>query len=103
MDKTQYTHKYTQRYISDGLNMTDSPEYKPTAKAQAILDALHGLDEWINRSALATRLEKKSLNKWDIILLGKLAEAGLIETRQIPHHGPIGYEWQYRAVTNNQS
>ena len=41
--------------------------------------------------------------KWDIVLLGKLADAGLIETRQIPHHGPIGYEWQYRAVSIDQS
>lgn len=33
-----------------------------------------------------------------MVLLDKLAEGGLIETRQIPRHGPIGYEWQYRAV-----
>ena len=83
--------------------MADPSNYKPTAKAQAILDALIDAGEWIGRSDLAKRLEKKSLNKWDVVLLSKLTEAGLIESQQIPHHGPIGYEWQYRAVLNNQS
>ena len=83
--------------------MTNSSEYKPTPKAQELLDALRELDEWVSRSTLATKLDKKALNKWDIILLGKLADAGLIEVQQIPHHGPIGYEWQYRAVAIDQS
>lgn len=102
MKKVDYTHKYTQEYRKTGLTMADS-NYKPTAKAQVILDALVDAGEWIGRSDLATRLEKKSLNKWDIVLLSKLTEAGLIESQQVPHHGPIGYEWQYRAVPNNQS
>jgi hypothetical protein len=46
---------------------------------------------------LGDTANKNALNKWDIVLLGKLADAGLIETQQVPHHGPIGYEWQYRA------
>ncbi len=83
--------------------MADSSNYKPTPKAQEILDPLIDVGDWIGRSDLANRLNKKVLNKWDIILLSKMTEAGLIESRQIPHHGPIGYEWQYRAVLNNQS
>ena len=83
--------------------MANSSEYKPTQKAQAILDTLYEAGEWIGRSELATRLNKNALNKWDIVLLSKLGDAGLIEMRQIPHHGPIGYEWQYRAISNNQS
>lgn len=83
--------------------MTNPSEYKPTPKAQELLDALHEAGEWISRSALASKLNKNALNKWDIVLLGKLADAGLIEVRQIPHHGPIGYEWQYRALSKNKS
>ena len=97
MEKMKYTHEHTQEYVSNGLTMTNSPDYKPTQQAQVILDALKELGDWVNRSALATKLNKKSLNKWDIVLLGKLADAGLIETQQVSHHGPIGYEWQYRA------
>ena len=97
MDKTEYTHEYMQGYVSNGLTMADSPDYKPTPQAQIILDALKEAGDWVNRSALATKLNKNALNKWDIVLLGKLADADLIETQQVPHHGPIGYEWQYRA------
>ncbi len=103
MDKSDYTHMYVQRHISSGLAMVNSADYKPTPKAQVILDALREAGDWINRSELATRLNKNALNKWDIILLSKLGDAGLIELRQIHHHGPIGYEWQYRAISNNQS
>ena len=77
MKKVEYTHKYTHKYKKSGLTMADSSNYKPTAKAQEILDTLLDAGEWIGRSDLATRLEKKSLNKWDIILLSKLTEAGL--------------------------
>lgn len=103
MKKGYYTHTYVQRHISSGLAMADSSDYKPTPKAQVILDILREADDWIGRSELATRLNKNALNKWDIILLSKLGDAGLIELRQIHHHGPIGYEWQYRAISNNQS
>lgn len=103
MKENQYTHRYIQGHILTGLAMTSSLNYSPTPKAQAILDVLCEAREWIGRSELAARLHKNALNKWDIVLLGKLADAGLIEMRQIPHHGPIGYEWQYRAILNNQS
>jgi hypothetical protein len=69
-----------------------------TPQAQQILDALLESGDWINRAEIARRVEKNALNKWDVILLAKLADAGLIETMQIPRHGPIGYEWKYRAV-----
>jgi len=65
--------------------MADSSNYKPTPKAQEILDTLIDVGDWIGRSDLANRLNKKVLNKWDIILLSKMTEAGLIESRQIPH------------------
>ena len=80
MGKEQYTHRYMQRYVSSGLAMADSPDYNPTPKAQAILDVLHETGEWISRSELATRLNKNALNKWDIVLLSKLGDAGLITT-----------------------
>lgn len=73
-----------------------------TPKARAILDVLSQTDGWLKRSALAARLTKTMLNKWDIVLLGKLTDAGLIETRQVPRYGPIGYEWQYRAVSTDE-
>ena len=81
------------RYMSD-------QKHHPNLTPQAVLllEALRETNDWINRSELARRTEKSALNKWDLVLLDKLADAGLIETRQIPRHGPIGYEWQYRAV-----
>lgn len=69
-----------------------------TPQAQQILDALREAGTWVNRTELARRVNKTALNKWDVILLAKLVDAGLIETMQIPRHGPIGYEWKYRAV-----
>ena len=69
-----------------------------TPQAQLLLKTLREANDWINRSEIARRTEKSALNKWDLVLLGKLADARLIETRQIPRHGPIGYEWQYRAL-----
>jgi hypothetical protein len=44
-------------------------------------------------------MQKNKLNKWDIVLLEKLVEGGLIETRKTPFHGPIGFEWQYRITS----
>jgi hypothetical protein len=103
MQKLGYTYTRKHTVALHGLAMTVSLDYRPTPKALEILEALRDAHEWIGRSALASRLDKSALNKWDIVLLGKLADAGLIETRQIPHHGPIGYEWQYRAVSIDQS
>lgn len=73
-----------------------------TQQGQLLLDTLRGAGGWINRSAIARLAEKSALNKWDLILLKRLTEAGLIQTKQIPRHGPIGYEWQYRAVQPSQ-
>ncbi len=70
-----------------------------TPQAKKILDELRKAEDWLNRTELAKRVGKSALNKWDIVLLAKLVEAGLIETDQVPRHGPIGYEWKYRAVT----
>jgi len=103
MRKTFYTHTYMHKHGSSGLEMADSPEFNLTPKGQELLDLLREVGGWVGRAELATRLKKNVLNKWDIVLLSKLSDAGLIEMRQIPHHGPIGYEWQYRALSNNQS
>jgi|GEM_PF-3356842 len=103
MKQNQYTLKHVQEYFSSGLTMVDSPQPQLTPKAQTILDALRQAGGWVNRSDLAALLNKNMLNKWDLVLLGKLADAGLMELRQIPHHGPIGYEWQYRAISITQS
>jgi hypothetical protein len=73
-----------------------------TPQAELLLEALREANDWINRSELARRTGKSALNKWDIVLLDKLADAGLMETRQIPRRGPISYEWQYRAVQIDQ-
>lgn len=81
------------------LMLSPSPNLIPlTPQAQQLLDALREAEDWINRTELAKRVNKTALNKWDVILLAKLVDAGLIETMQIPRHGPIGYEWKYRAV-----
>lgn len=82
--------------------MAEEKEFKLTPKAEQLLEALHEANDWINRTALATSINKKSLNKWDVILLAKMDTAGLIETRKIDHHGPIGYEWQYRFVEETE-
>lgn len=87
-----------------GVHMTsqtpDSTELTP--QGQMLLDALREAGDWVNRSAIAKMAGKSALNKWDLVLLERLAEMGLIETKQIPRHGPIGYEWRYRAVQPGQ-
>ena len=93
-------HPYAPMQESSTLGRIVTDQLTP--KAQAILDVLSQTDGWLKRSELAARLTKIMLNKWDIVLLGKLTDAGLIETRQVPRHGPIGYEWQYRAVSKNE-
>lgn len=74
-----------------------------TPKGQLLLNALREVGDWINRSTIASLAGKSALNKWDLVLLTRLDEAGLIETQQIPHHGPIGYEWQYRAIQSGNN
>ena len=75
--------------------MTDP---KLTEHAQSLLDFIRTQGgEWVTRSDLAKHQDKKRLNVWDVKLLSDLAEADLIETRQVDAPGPIGYEWQYRA------
>jgi hypothetical protein len=96
--KMEYTHRYTHRYKGFILPAQTPQPTQLTPQGQQILDVLRDAGDWVGRATLAGKM-KKSLNKWDIALLGKLASAGLIETRKIPHHGPIGYEWQYRAVS----
>jgi hypothetical protein len=92
-----------QMYRIDAYMTTQPPDSNElTPKAQIILDALREADDWINRSAIAKRVGKSALNKWDLVLLERLAEDGLIETKQIPRHGPIGYEWRYRAIQLDQ-
>jgi hypothetical protein len=67
-----------------------------TPQGQHLHKLLQEMGDWVNRTDIARRLGKKTLNKWDLVLLDKLAERGLIETRKQPYHGPIGFEWQYR-------
>ena len=78
------------------MSQQDSTSLTP--QAEHLLDVLRRVEKWVNRSEIARLTKKSALNKWDLVLLTKLVEAGLIESRQIPHHGPIGYEWQYRAT-----
>jgi len=80
------------------LPMSTPSETPLTPQAEEILRVLREAGEWMNRAELAKRSGKSALNKWDVILLAKLAEAGLIEVMQVPRHGPIGYEWRYRAA-----
>lgn len=69
-----------------------------TPQAQQLLAAIQTVTTWMTRAELATAVDKKALNKWDIVLLEKLTSAGFIESRQVTRPGPIGYEWQYRIA-----
>jgi len=81
--------------------VVQSSSKKLTPMAEKLLDLLQKQDDWINRSDLASLLHKSVLNKWDVVLLSRLAEEDFIEARKVSHHGPIGYEWQYRAIPQN--
>jgi hypothetical protein len=72
-----------------------------TPCAQQLYDALAKVGNWVNRTELAKLTGNSALNKWDLVLINKLVETGLIEIKQIPHHGLINYEWQYRALKGN--
>jgi hypothetical protein len=82
-----------------GIPMSSPSPSHLTPQAQQILDELRKAEDWLNRTELAKRVGKSALNKWDIVLLTKLIDSELVETTQVPRHGPIGYEWKYRAVT----
>jgi hypothetical protein len=79
-------------------DVQQQPDARLTPMAQKLLNVLQEQDDWINRSCLAQKMQKTALNKWDVVLLNKLAEWDFIDTRKVRHHGPIGYEWQYRAI-----
>ena len=87
-----------------GVYMTSQPtDPAPlTPQAQQLLELMREANDWINRSRLARLSGKTALNKWDLVLLERLVETGLIEAKQIPRHGPIAYEWRYRAVQSDQ-
>jgi hypothetical protein len=94
-----YSSIYSRVYSdTTGSFMTEQNSPTLTPQAQRLLDILRAAGRWVNRTELAKLAGKSALNKWDIVLLTKLVGAALIESRQISHHGPIGYEWQYRAV-----
>ncbi len=69
-----------------------------TKQGEQILALLREAKTWTNRSMLARLAGKSALNRWDVVLLDRLTAAGLIEARRVPRHGPIGFEWQYRAA-----
>jgi hypothetical protein len=81
------------------MSDTQPAEETLTPHARHILQHLTEIGTWANRGELAKRMQKNKLNKWDIVLLEKLVEGGLIETRKTPFHGPIGFEWQYRITS----
>lgn len=94
-----YSQMYPQVYPSNSDRlMVNSNSPSLTPQAQHLLDVLRAAEGWVNRTELARLAQKTALNKWDFVLLEKLTEAELIERRQVPRHGPIGYEWQYRAI-----
>lgn len=72
-----------------------------TAQGEQLLNILLAEQDWLGRRELAQRMNKTSLNKWDIGLLQKLEDEGKLESRKIPHHSPIGFEWEYRAITGS--
>lgn len=73
-----------------------------TPQGQQLLEALRQADDWIGRAEIAQRVSKTSLNKWDVGMLKKLEDEGLIEARKKPHNSPIGYEWEYRAISQSE-
>lgn len=64
-------------------------------KLLSIIRAARG--EWVTRSFIAEALERNKLYVWDTKLLDDMAAGGLIEVKKRDIHGPIGYEYQYRA------
>lgn len=75
---------------------------KLTPHAIRLLEALRNASAWINRSSLARQTGKSALNRWNLVLLQKLNDTCLIESHQISRSGPIGYEWQYRAIPTEE-
>lgn len=68
-----------------------------TPQGEELLRVLRDNGRWMNRAQLAQAVGKPELNKWDVGLLIKMADDGLIEARKEPRPGAIGYEWVYRA------
>ena len=82
--------------------MTDSKQII-TPKARLLLDALHSKAGcWLNRSKLASMVNKRRLNDNDVRQLNDMAEWDLIERRKVPIVSPIGYQWQYRIIPKQE-
>lgn len=55
----------------------------------------------VGRSYIAGVLNKKRLTTGDLAYLDVLATNGFIDARKVDsNETPIGYEWQYRFITN---
>lgn len=52
---------------------------KLTPHGARLLAIIQGAGDWLDRPALAAAMGKKRLNPWDVLVLDKLAGAGLIE------------------------
>ncbi|MBZ0293848.1 MAG: hypothetical protein K8L99_14880 [Anaerolineae bacterium] len=65
-------------------------------KLLEVLQAQTG--QWLNRKAIAEGVGKRRLTPYDIELLQRLVDEGLVEIGKRPNPTPIGYEYAYRAV-----
>lgn len=69
-----------------------------TEQAQDLLEIIQAAaGGWLRRSDIARIQEKARLNVWDVKLLDRLQDAGLIEIQRRPFPGAVGYVWAYRA------
>lgn len=82
-----------------GYEMTKYPEpASVTPRGQDILDALRASGEWMTRPQIAAAIQRPDLNKWDIGLLNKLVDDGLVESRKVERTTGIMFAWEYRAI-----
>ncbi|MAS38219.1 MAG: hypothetical protein CL610_29755 [Anaerolineaceae bacterium] len=81
------------------------PDYNSppiTDQALKILDVLQDKPgEWMKRKEIALALGKRRLTPYDIELLQRLCDEKLAEIGKRPNPTPIGFEYAYRAMSED--
>ena len=78
-------------------------ELKLTARATAMLTAMRANEGFMTRNELADATGKRHISPNDMMLLGKLSSAGLIDIETRAGSGPKGVFFVYRATKKTEN
>ena len=89
--------------INKGIGIMLMTELKLTARATAMLTAMRENEGFMTRNELADATGKRNLSPNDIMLLGKLSSAGLIDIENRAASSTQGAFFVYRASEKTEN